>query len=30
MSRDPHLYGATFAFIFDADGKILLQQRQNT
>ncbi|AKH33321.1 hypothetical protein XF24_00998 [candidate division SR1 bacterium Aalborg_AAW-1] len=30
MSRDPHLYGATYAFIFDNAGKILLQQRQNT
>ena len=30
MSRIPHLYGATFAFILNEKGEILLQQRQNT
>lgn len=30
MTRIPHLYGATFALIFNNKSQILLQQRQNT
>jgi 8-oxo-dGTP pyrophosphatase MutT (NUDIX family) len=30
MSRQPHLYAATYALIFNDDGQVLLLQRANT